>query len=378
MSVLYKTEKIPALDGLRALAILLVFLRHNFYYFSIYATEKPYGDFISSHLYFALNGWIGVDLFFVLSGFLIARPFISGQEFSLKIYALKRVLRIVPAYYCVLFLCVVGFFPGYHIAAQGHDLNLSILRHMLFMHDYFPADINVVFWSLGVEEKFYIVAPFIVFFLLKYYKRKPSAFGLLLCALLLFAIVLRGASYAASGFTTDYSQFFLTTRSPFHCCLDAFLIGIFVAFSERYAKERNIKPGKTMKTVLIFGAGILFLYCISNEFMAQITLFDALAQPFILAVLMGVLVFSGVHGVLPRLFSHFSLRFISKISYSFYLVHLPLWPMAYLLTLSIVGEASTLSIIATFTVINLSICLLFSCLLYYVVERPFLKLKDKL
>ena len=151
------------LDALRALAIVLVLFRHGS------RTEGAgfaSGSFVQNVF---TNGWIGVDLFFVLSGYLIAKSLFKRlgkdqQLFSWR-YFEARILRIVPAYYAVLLLCVIGFFPFFQVSPEG--LEQRVFYHGLFLQDYFGADINVVFWSLGVEEKFYILVPLLILALLK-------------------------------------------------------------------------------------------------------------------------------------------------------------------------------------------------------------------
>ena len=108
-----------------------------------------------------LNGWVGVDLFFVLSGFLISKHLLAQRETSkglaLGPYLVKRALRIVPAYYAVLLVVAAGLVPLYAVPQEALALRLGY--HALFLQDYLPANIVVVFWSLGVEEKFYLLAP---------------------------------------------------------------------------------------------------------------------------------------------------------------------------------------------------------------------------
>src|SRR5574337_376573 len=83
---------IPALDGLRAIAVLLVLLRHSgSMYLRLTGNEAGYhAMFHNPPGHFFLNGWIGVDLFFLLSGYLISRPFFTGQAAGWKYYLARR------------------------------------------------------------------------------------------------------------------------------------------------------------------------------------------------------------------------------------------------------------------------------------------------
>ncbi len=104
-----------------------------------------------------LNGWAGVDLFFVLSGFLIAylllRRWASDQTSwsqRLRRYLSKRVLRIFPAYYATLLVVAFGLLPFYPVSEQQWGWRLTY--HLLYLQDYFPPNFVVAFWSLGVAS----------------------------------------------------------------------------------------------------------------------------------------------------------------------------------------------------------------------------------
>ncbi|MEO8152033.1 MAG: acyltransferase, partial [Rhizobacter sp.] len=158
-----KLNHLPALDGLRGLAILLV-LAHNFA-----TVELPQG-LVGHVIDLALDGgWIGVQLFFVLSGFLITRILLQTQDAPnyYRAFFGRRVLRIFPLYYAALF---VGFvvFPllGRVGPALAHDqgqqlwlwLYVSNWTHLLnFESQLFPH-----FWSLAIEEQFYLLWPLLV------------------------------------------------------------------------------------------------------------------------------------------------------------------------------------------------------------------------
>src|SRR5687768_15262003 len=107
---------IPALDGLRGIAIIMVMLHHFTYYRPTAGTD----GLIGSVLFF---GWSGVDLFFVLSGFLITGILLDtrrSERYFTTFYA-RRTLRIFPLYYLVLFLALVVLphFPALHVVVAG-------------------------------------------------------------------------------------------------------------------------------------------------------------------------------------------------------------------------------------------------------------------
>ncbi len=158
---------IPALDGVRGIAILMVLLGHLF-------VRNPNPQ-VSWPLRFAAllfsSGWVGVDLFFVLSGFLITGILYDTQRsahFFRNFYA-RRILRIFPLYYAVILgLMAVSLLLGYRWFVPGTLLYLTYL-HTLWINGvgYTTApwvNINHL-WSLAIEEQFYSVWPLLVFLL---------------------------------------------------------------------------------------------------------------------------------------------------------------------------------------------------------------------
>ncbi len=147
----------PDIDGLRAIAVLLVICFHAF-----------------PHL--ATGGFVGVDIFFVISGFLISGILIQGLEegtFSFTNFYLKRIRRIFPALIIVLLACLIfGWFAlypseykqlGSHICAGAGFISNFLLWHNTGYFDSAAATKPLLhLWSLGVEEQFYIIWPLLL------------------------------------------------------------------------------------------------------------------------------------------------------------------------------------------------------------------------
>lgn len=367
-----RPQKIPALDGLRALAILLVFFRHTVHSFTGLSGANP-AHLAPQPLWNILfNGWIGVDLFFVLSGYLITSSLLHAPKHQWKIYAQKRFLRIVPAYVAVLALCVLGLFPFYNIPSD--DLGTRVFYHLLFLQDYLPANINVVFWSLGVEEKFYILAPFIL--LLACGREKQIRTGricFVIGALLLTGYFLRYMSYVAAAPET-YIAFFESVRSPFHTNWETILLGMGIGFWQHNRVEENVqKPARGAAAVFWLAAVLLLLFMAVQNMMLDISLRDALLQPPLIALFMAALVWSAVAGHNNALLDNRVAAYLSRISYSFYLVHFPLAPACFFLW-GLSGSTSVLLYGVTYFFVSFiaaSFC-------YQIFERPFLKIKSRL
>jgi len=365
------TGHIRGLNGLRALAVLLVLFRHTFhlYFQQIDPQTLSALDWIKPLF---TNGWIGVDLFFVLSGFLISRPFFSeGRKMpSLKTYAMKRVLRIVPAYYVVLFLIVLGLFPFYNIDTD--NLGWRTAYHMLFMQDYLDPDINTVFWSLGVEEKFYFLIP-LMFLALPFLKSDKAKSGLFI-AIILLTPFLRWLSYEAAGGVDAYYDFFRTVRAPFHCCLEPLFLGVLIAQCEK----KGWKPF-CPKWTLRLSALALFTVMVSHEMMDVIGLYDVILQPLLISCLMAGLVYGVVMGERSRVLENKCGDFFARTSYSLYLLHWPLFPLAFIMTQVWAGDdANAYTVFGLFALTYCGFSILAATIQYHVIERPFLSLKSKL
>jgi peptidoglycan/LPS O-acetylase OafA/YrhL len=159
-----KSSHIPALDGLRGLAILAVMLSHITVMVPASPADRAYFQVVDS-------GWMGVDLFFVLSGFLITGILFDSRPnpHYFRNFYMRRVLRIFPLYYIYLTLMLV-IAPHLHsaaLAAQG-TISGSSLWYWLYasnvrfaMHG-FDSQVLSITWSLAVEEHFYLVWPVVV------------------------------------------------------------------------------------------------------------------------------------------------------------------------------------------------------------------------
>jgi peptidoglycan/LPS O-acetylase OafA/YrhL len=170
---------IPSLDGIRAASFLIVFLSH-------------------AGLKGKVPGYVGLSVFFFLSGYLITtllrREFDRYQDISLKQFYLRRVLRIFPPFYLVLFaayaICALGLWesspltPGAVAAQLAHGTNYYIVQHGWWTG---LAPGTWVYWSLAVEEHFYLVFPLLYIWLRRrgYTARQQAAILLGICGVIL-------------------------------------------------------------------------------------------------------------------------------------------------------------------------------------------------
>lgn len=373
---------ITQLDGVRAVAVILVLGRH---------AVRPFLD-LDGELFTIfgwdlatpfLNGWLGVDLFFVLSGFLIASSLMRLQAATdgppqLKPYLLKRILRIVPTYYVVLIVTALGLVPFYEVG--GQQLGSRVAYHLLFLQDYSFSDIVPAFWSLGVEEKFYLTAPLVWFGVsrLRGFQSQYIALGFLI----LLSPLLRTFSYLAGGGAENYGAFFFTFRSPFHMSLDPLYVGVLAALIYRDRKRFSwTRHRPTLDRLFWAGALVVGWLLLSHEMLATpLGLFDHSLQPFLLAVGMGTMVLALVLGGGPvsRLQGQ-KMFYISKLAYSLYLVHMLVIPgvIHWLDSVVKLSDLPPAGQFALFVGPYLLVAGLASVTLFYLVEKPFLRLKSR-
>lgn len=368
---------IAALDGLRALAVLLVLARH---------IVRPFHDpqaplfalFGWDAMTPLLNGWIGVDLFFVLSGFLIGGHLLRAQgegRFALAPYLIQRALRILPAYVAVLAIVALGLVPYYPLAEEA--LGLRLAYHLLFLQDYLPADIVVAFWSLGVEEKFYLLAPLLGAAALALGDVR-ARLALVLAAAALGPL-LRLATMLAHPGVTDYESFFPLFRSPFHVCLDPLCLGLAVALLWR---ERERWPwlwsGTVPHAAFWSGAMLLALLVLPAPMLDDgVTGFDQTLQPTLVALACAGLLWGALGGAGPRRWLEGgAARVLARLAYTLYLVHLPLVPLSLVLAGAAPGDglAGLLAALPVFLALSGGAALA----LTLAVEHPGLILKDRL
>jgi len=177
MEIRAKTSRIPELDGIRGMAILFVLLYHFIYLANIEASVAPSGLLAFVQRPFAM-GWSGVDLFFVLSGFLIGGILLDARNsprYFGTFYA-RRFYRIIPLYYLwigVYFALVLGPFRSASGLLSGNlETWKAVPVYFLFLqnsvkisHATFGIAWLGALWSLAIEEQFYLMMPLAVRFL---------------------------------------------------------------------------------------------------------------------------------------------------------------------------------------------------------------------
>jgi len=297
----------PDIDGLRAFAVLAVIIFH------INPAILP-------------GGFAGVDVFFVISGFLITRNLLNGLEggrtLSIAEFYRRRALRILP----VLFLVVlVTLILGHFILQPNHLLNVAwsslasvfAAANIYFAYfigsSYFSDDASfhplLHLWSLGIEEQFYFLWPFFVLALSRIVKIKLS---LLLIFLLLIISVMLGQFLLEER--PMFAFYMLPTRAS------GLLTGAILAFMSTTNTVRMPTPVATLATVVgIIGVTYSFIWLDSSKGFPGVN-----ALPSIIGTLLIILGGFNNSSAVTRVLSCKLLVFIGVISYSLYLWHWPL------------------------------------------------------
>lgn len=380
-----KAGYFPALDGLRAIAIGMVLLRHwaaacreHFQVHWLFGNER-----LSN---IVLNGWSGVDLFFVLSGFLVGSHVMRQthahlSERVIRRYYLRRFLRIGPLYVFILLICSLGLIPFY--SGDGMDY-FQFLVQVLFLQDYLGSPVLLPLWSLGVEEKFYLLAPFLAFWLLRLPPRRALAILLTLAAL----PVLVALGMLSRWQPESYGDFFWTLRTPFHVAVAAILMGVAVALMKRDGLYTRFFHEQGQRLLYVALALILLLFSLSDWFspFQDVTVSHWRATVvviFLLSVLYMVLVLCGVAD--QRLSRGWlgsrPLRFVSRTSYALYLAHYAVIPLAVWLTqrlLAALHLGGALISCGLFLLVFLGAAMALALFMHLTVEKPFLLWRDRL
>jgi peptidoglycan/LPS O-acetylase OafA/YrhL len=249
------SKRIPELDGIRGMAILMVLV----YHFVWMGNQAILPHKLEGLLSF---GWSGVDLFFVLSGFLIGGILLDARDSAnyFKVFYVRRFYRILPPYGALCLLSVAVSYAHLSTHAWMFELKVPWYAYLTFGQNFWMAKANgsaanagyvmVVTWSLAVEEQLYLTLPFVVRAVSR--KSLPYVLGI--------GVLLAPLIRVALWFALDPTHRAKTTYFLAPCRMDALLIGVLAACAVRsgpcwdwlVARKRIVASAS-----VIFGLGIL-------------------------------------------------------------------------------------------------------------------------
>ena len=353
-------SNVPALDALRTLAILLVVSDHSRFFF-VEATDHQSPLFRFPLFYF---GWTGVDLFFVLSGYLIGKQLWRELRDTSTIlvgrFLLRRGLRIWPYYF--VFVAVI-------MAAMGTAPITAYLPDLVFLSNYVPARIAGG-WSLSTEEQFYLFVPALLLATTRFIPFRHQwapIFGLLCLLPVIRAVVL--AQYGAHAHND--AALFYVIYTPFHTHADGLVAGLLLAWISvaRPALIQTLHFWRNIRAPAILAAAGLALLAVDADLFA----FTGLALVY------GgfVLFFLRDRSVLSRFTGLRIFHVLSRLSYAMYLNHFVVMHWIPSIWLDASKYLSTTPAFLFGYAVALAISVAIASLTFIAIESPFLQFRDR-
>ena len=354
-----RTVHVPALDGVRGIAIALVLLHHC-------GWPKP----------IAGPGWIGVDLFFVLSGYLITGILFDTRDAPNRAqsFYVRRALRIFPIYYAVLVILFV-ITPLVH---PVHWRQVDALAgeeawywtylcdwRMAFSH---PPTVTILghFWTLSIEEQFYWLWPIVIWALSRRAALRLCVALLVGATLLRIYLITSVPLVLTPTLQVAFAYLFLPTR------IDGLVCGALIALALRGpggspAVVRWMRPVGLAATGVLIATVLLRRTASHDDPWIILTGYPTLALAFA-----GVLLYA-VTTPTPFL-AWRPLRVLGKYSYGLYVLHQPIMTVA---RVGLHMPDASVGAGRSFTLIMLPIVFAAAWLSYHLYEKQFLKLKDR-
>lgn len=361
--------RLHGLDTLRAAAILWVMPYHLISRF-----PQPLH-------YPARFGWMGVDLFFVLSGYLIAsqifRPYLQGRSLSLRDFYVRRAYRILPLFYTVLLLYIFvpmwreapGLQAPWQFATFTENLLIDYGKNQAFSHA----------WSLCVEEHFYLILPLLTILLM----RRPAAWKVYtsVAATLALGIGLRAflLFHDLRHISPDDDNFAILCIQkiyyPTYVRLDSLLAGVTLAVIKSFRPQWWLALARRGHSLAACGVGvIIFAGWLSlthfDTAFGKAAIWDLIGYP-LLGLGFVLLTASAIskNGVLARVRVP-GAKFIATLAFSLYLTHKAAVHLFVTLFPGLPEESYLM------LPVYLAVCLAVAGAFYLAVERPFLRLRE--
>lgn len=397
------SQNYKPIDGIRAIAVLWVIIFHAWLFQYNDFTEVGDQIFQNPFLIWISKGDLGVDLFFVISGFLIGtilfKEFKKTNRLNFKKFYVRRVLRLLPVY---IFSMIIGVY-----FIEG-DTWKTAWSNLLYINNYVRESYMGWTWSLAIEEQFYIVIPFLIAFVFPSFKRKTLPF------LILTAITI-GLTYHYSvnifNFQVPFESSFLDEKwmdwfwgyyMLTHLRYGGLLCGVIGAYINVYHQDK-IKAFFSNKRYLansLFCLSFFILIMISSISLGQWTnlkssVFDGFPNSiprtyeiihreiFYYAILFIILSCLYLDSKIVAPVNNFlSMKFfypLAQISYSAYLFHemFMFWFFPQFNEFAL-GKLTETQIVLANSAISIVVILIVSTLMYLFIEQPFQDIKQKI
>ena len=362
-----RAVRVSGLDLLRAIAILLVLA----YHYAVVVGPQPNLGVLTTF------GWCGVDLFFVLSGYLIGKQVLAGvanseghgeahgEGVSLGNFFARRLLRTLPNYLVVLTLygCLPSELGGRHTAELWRFFtftqNFGLQYGETFTHS----------WSLCIEEQFYLLLPLVVLAVARGKHAAKFCWAVLLAALF-FGIASRAHAFHANGFTSFSAEVYYGSATRF----DELLPGVAIAMLRNFHPAVFQRALKFANAWLVLGL-LLVVICLREWMSPDIQSFASTTFGFsLLAFGFGLLTLSALSP--ESLLNRWQMPGAAQLalwSYAIYLAHKPVYKL--------MADALRGAAMATDTPLAMGVIVVTGVVagwvLYRLVERPFMVLRAR-
>ncbi|MFC5480075.1 acyltransferase family protein [Massilia suwonensis] len=359
-------SRIFGLDALRALAVLLVLVGHTL------AHQKPPAWI---QWFWGAQGSLGVEIFFVLSGFLIGRILLKqlvanklNNLRDLTQFLSRRWARTLPLYFAFLLIYFRFDYTG-----MGNMVTHAPFFVFLQNFAWQPIRFFEHSWSLAVEEWFYLLFPLLLLIAHKLTRSVDRAFWI--AGTLFLVLPLLGRMWQVHR-VSDWNDFNNLVRMVVACRLDSIFIGVLMA----YLSVCHARWFKFVGQLAPIGIGALLVIAfyfacgapgLPNQAVSQALLFPVISL-MIATLLPGAIEWHGIdNGYLDRF-----IVFTSKISYSLYLGHIAMLTLVNsaleMYGVAVAGRLQTLAIYLVYFAFYYS----FAFITYHAIEQPYLKLRD--
>jgi peptidoglycan/LPS O-acetylase OafA/YrhL len=375
-------NRIKSLDILRGIAILLVFINHIEPRIAPAVSELTG---MSGFLFWKFKqlGWSGVDLFFVLSGFLIGGLLFNELEkkgrIGWRLFWIRRAFKIWPSYFFLLLVLALTGATQYIDFATPWSALRSIMTHLLFLQNYIPSgNPNGPTWSLAIEEHFYILLPMTLSLIAVLALRVSLTWGQMIpwvtLLVVITCLILRIMTLYGGVMDSDF------TRT--HLRIDALMIGVCLNYLLRTRSRLITWVDEYRVAALLIAAACI----LPASFFNRVHPFMFSVGFPLISIGFSILLVLVYHGLLKSVESHFIMAGVARVgqwSYNIYLWHyfIILLPIPYYAMLNtMLGETIPsvgLQILAQASLF-IAVSIALGAVMTLILENPFLKLRSRL
>jgi len=386
------------IDGLRALSVIWMIGFHSIYFLGLFISSKEYSSILAQQQPFRLllDGLLGVDVFFAISGFLIAKILLNeiNQQGAIQFrrFYIRRFFRIIPAYLASLFL------GGYLL---GDPIEKHVWANLLLINNYLPVHEQFMAWSwsLAVEGQFYLLFPILLQIFSKVTRRPAFLFFLLMAgSLLLRYFVIRDSGMqpllAFSPFfdTVGFNRWFDHWYDKTHLRYGGILVGSLAAFLHSNSRfNKYFKDHKGSATALLLLSGLYFIwsitseqtcvfnYCTGTAPVAYRVLYETLKH-FMISLITAALILYGAgpgsRSMINKVLSSRIWRPFAEVSLSAYLLH-PLIILVFYSSIVMAGFKLSGSLLPYGVIAVELLSFLAASMMYILIEEPFREWGDR-